>query len=99
VCSTRSAKKFSEQAYRKGVVMVRCPGCQNLHLISDQLGFFSDDGKGGWDIETALAERGDEVRAVTDDNVLELTLADLVGTGKLEELRRDDGGEAKEEDR
>ena len=46
-----------------------------------------------------LPRGGDEVRAVTDDNVLELTLADLVGTGKLEELRRDDGGEAKEEDR
>mmetsp|Transcript_36496 Transcript_36496/g.53504 ORF Transcript_36496/g.53504 Transcript_36496/m.53504 type:complete len:259 (+) Transcript_36496:75-851(+) len=78
VCDTRSAKKFSEQAYNHGVVLVRCPKCENLHLIADHLGFFEDGGS--WDIESFMKEKGESVRAVTNENVLELTMADIMGS-------------------
>lgn len=96
VCNTRSAKKFSEQAYRNGVVIVRCPGCQNLHLVADRLGFFEDKTDGGWDIEKAMAKMGDRVTAVTDDNVLELTMADVLGD-KIEEAFDHSGDETQVE--
>ena len=78
VCETRSAKKFTEHAYQNGLVMVRCPGCENLHLIADRLGVF-DDSKGGWDIEKYLNKMGERVQTVTKDNVLEVTMADVLG--------------------
>ncbi|EWM23067.1 zinc finger protein [Nannochloropsis gaditana] len=54
VCQTRSVKGFSQEAYDHGVVLVRCPGCDNLHLIVDRLGWFED---GGTDIQKILAEK------------------------------------------
>ena len=74
VCDTRSAKKFSEQAYRHGVVVVRCPGCGNDHLIADNLGFFEDD----WTLEDMLRARGDSVETLDDDNLAEGVDADLL---------------------
>ena len=87
VCETRSIKQFSEHSYENGVVLVRCPGCENLHLIADRLGMFegSDDGT-GWDIQKALARMGENVNVVNNDNVLEMSVEDLVGKDAMEKL-------------
>jgi protein import protein ZIM17 len=91
VCDTRSAKQFTEQAYQNGVVLVRCPGCENLHLIADRLGYFQQE---DWDLESLVQQKGAKVRTVTDNDVWELTLEDLVGTEKmnrvLESVQEDD---------
>ncbi|KAG9412442.1 hypothetical protein AC1031_015356 [Aphanomyces cochlioides] len=76
VCDTRAAKTISKHAYFNGVVLIRCPTCQNLHLVADRLGWFED---GGYDIQKILAEKGENARVVTHDDILELTEADILG--------------------
>lgn len=78
VCDTRAAKMISKQAYHHGTVLIRCPQCQNLHLIADHLGQFEEK---GWTVEQFLEAQGERVQHVASDNVLELTMADIAGAG------------------
>ena len=55
VCSSRNSYQFSKLSYEKGVVIVRCPSCKNLHLVSDNLGWFSKEKK---NLETISKEHG-----------------------------------------
>lgn len=76
VCETRSAKTISKHAYYKGVVLVRCPKCEKLHLIADRLGWFEDEST---DVESILAQKGEAVRVATHEDVLELTDREILG--------------------
>ena len=77
--------------------MVRCPGCKNLHLIADRLGYFDEDGekeRGGWDItmtngggdgdDTKETRNEELVRRMGEGGVLELTMEDLLGRSRCE---------------
>ncbi|KAL5211519.1 hypothetical protein ABZP36_022366 [Zizania latifolia] len=75
VCETRSIKMASRESYEKGVVVARCGGCNNFHLIADRLGWFGEPGS----IEDFLAEQGEEVKKGSTDT-LSFTLEDLVGS-------------------
>ncbi|KAK1415661.1 hypothetical protein QVD17_31446 [Tagetes erecta] len=77
VCETRSVKTVSRECYDKGVVVARCGGCNNYHLIADHLGMFGEKGS----IEDILAARGEQVKKGNSDT-LNLTLEDLVGMTK-----------------
>ncbi|PON35771.1 Mitochondrial import protein TIM [Parasponia andersonii] len=74
VCETRSVKTVCRESYEKGVVVVRCGGCNSLHLIADHLGWFGEPGS----VEDFLAARGEEVKKGNTDT-LSLTLEDLAG--------------------
>ena len=42
VCEAKSVKSFSKNSYHQGVVLIRCEGCDKIHLIADNLGWFED---------------------------------------------------------
>lgn len=65
VCGTRNRKIISKLSYTKGVVIVKCEGCQNNHLIADNLGWWPDlQAKGIKNIEDLMREKGEEVRRI-----------------------------------
>ena len=70
-CDTKSAKKISKHAYHKGVVIVTCGGCENRHLIADNMGWFEDDVV---NVETMMKERGEEIKKSLEGDEGLLTL-------------------------
>jgi len=83
-CETRTARRVSKAAFHEGTVLVRCPGCLNLHVVADRLGFFSDEALGA----EALARVGGA-------DGLELTADDaraLAAAGRSVRLRAAPGG-------
>jgi len=100
VCDTRSTKKISKQAYYNGIVIVRCPGCENLHLIADNLDWFGNGKRLAphnisteWvavyyhrNIEDILAEKGEMVKKLVGSDDIEITGEDLIGKDKLAEI-------------
>ena len=74
-CETRVAKSLSKQAYYQGVVLCRCPGCQNLHLLADNLNYF---GSGKRNIEDIMRQKGQDVKRV-DDSTWEIEPETIAG--------------------
>ena len=67
VCSTRNQKIISRHSYEKGVVIVKCDGCSNNHLVADNLGWFAEDGRPRVNIEELMAAKGEKVRRSGDE--------------------------------
>jgi protein import protein ZIM17 len=55
-CDHRQGHSFSKQSYHNGVVIARCPGCKGLHLIADNLKWFSSEKRTAEAIARAVGE-------------------------------------------
>jgi len=73
VCQHRQARTFSKDAYELGVVLIRCEGCENLHLIADNLGWFRDENV---NIEQLMKEGGKKVYRYVTNECMEFIRAD-----------------------
>lgn len=67
ICQTKNSKTISHIGYNRGVVIVRCDGCSNNHLIADNLNWFTDL-NGKRNIEDILAEKGEKVTKIGFNN-------------------------------
>jgi len=56
-----------------GVVLIRCEGCDNLHLISDNLGWFRDESV---NIEQLMKEQGKKVYRFVSNEAMEFIMGD-----------------------
>lgn len=86
-CETKQARTFSKDSYDKGVVLLRCGGCDNLHLIADNLGWFRDQKT---NIEDIMREKGAKVVTNVDDNSVEFNLKPetfITSEGQIEEFK------------
>ncbi|XP_009790582.1 uncharacterized protein LOC107810368 [Nicotiana tabacum] len=81
VCETRTMKTTCRESYEKGVVVARCDGCNNLHLMADRLGWFGEPGS----VEDFLSARGEEVKKGCAET-LSFTPEVLAGKKNLEEI-------------
>ena len=73
VCQHRQGRTFSKDAYELGVVLIRCEGCDSLHLIADNLGWFRDESV---NIEQLMKEQGKKVFRYASNEALEFIHAD-----------------------
>lgn len=97
ICDTRNAHRVSRLAYRNGVVITVCKGCDSQHLIADNLGWTDYDGGFEGDtntIEDYFVAKGqhDSVNRVSED-VFELEKLLDIPSGSIID---DDGNPALE---
>lgn len=63
ICGTRNRHAVSRLAYRQGLVIAMCKGCESRHLIADNLGWCGFDANNGeTDIESFMENRQREAR-------------------------------------
>eukprot|EP01006_Ploeotia_vitrea_P036047 TRINITY_DN65959_c9_g1_i1.p1 TRINITY_DN65959_c9_g1~~TRINITY_DN65959_c9_g1_i1.p1 ORF type:complete len:197 (-),score=86.26 TRINITY_DN65959_c9_g1_i1:69-659(-) len=71
-CDTRSAKVFHRLSYEHGVVLAKCPGCESLHLVADNKGWFGEDKN----IQEMMQQKGVRVNQSAENGTVELVKED-----------------------
>ena len=76
VCDTRQSRSFTKNAYKNGIVILKCEGCKGLHLIADNLGWFQD---GKINIEDIVKDTDEEIVKVNAEGDLKEFLISKLG--------------------
>ncbi|KAL3650005.1 hypothetical protein CASFOL_006408 [Castilleja foliolosa] len=83
-CNVRSVKIVCRDSYDKGVVIARCDGCNDLHLLVDRLGLVGEHAS----IEEFLAAHGQDVEKNSVD-ALNLMLDEKVKSNLKASVKQD----------
>lgn len=70
-CGTRVSKMIRRSSYERGTVLIQCPTCKVRHIISDNLGWYSDVAGNLRNIEKIAEKKGEPVVRV-DSSIFEL---------------------------
>ncbi|KCV69512.1 hypothetical protein H696_03933 [Fonticula alba] len=69
-CGHQNVRFISPEAYTSGLVIARCESCRNLHLVADNLGWFSDQHGPDSTAGPAKPKRLEEMLSATGQTVL-----------------------------
>eukprot|EP01015_Nassula_variabilis_P018370 TRINITY_DN2990_c0_g1_i12.p2 TRINITY_DN2990_c0_g1~~TRINITY_DN2990_c0_g1_i12.p2 ORF type:complete len:126 (-),score=19.97 TRINITY_DN2990_c0_g1_i12:120-497(-) len=76
VCEEKHVRSFTKKAYHEGVVLIRCQGCDNNHLIADNLGWFRNEPV---NIEDLMKEQGKPYGKITNNEEIQKMLGETLG--------------------
>jgi protein import protein ZIM17 len=73
---------FTKRSYHHGVVLIKCEGCEGIHLIADNLGWFEDT---SLNIEMILERNGEKYKKLSAEGLFQISTEDISGENKNEE--------------
>ena len=73
---------MSKHAYEKGVVLIKCDGCSNTHLIADHLGWFDSQKGPIGTIEDIMKEKGESVKRLSFNSNNQVYIPNNTDDGK-----------------
>ncbi len=66
---------FTKTSYHKGVVLIKCEGCEGVHLIADNLGWFEDSSV---NVEDIIKRKGEEYRKLNVEGLFQMSTKDAM---------------------
>jgi protein import protein ZIM17 len=66
---------FTKRSYHYGIVLIKCEGCNGVHLIADNLGWFEDT---NLNIEDIIKNKGEEYKKLNVEGLFQLSSKDAI---------------------
>lgn len=85
----------TKHGYHKGTVLIKCPGCENRHVISDHLNIFMDEKSTLEDILKRTAGTGQDLSKLLKKGKLGMRQGEMIGREGDEDVEFwDDGSQS-----
>ncbi len=65
---------FTKRSYHNGIVLIKCEGCDGVHLIADNLGWFEDT---SINVEDIIKRRGEDYRKLSVQGLFSMSETDI----------------------